>query len=80
MKNLIPAFKLLKDVFFDTTVTSIINTSNIKVKAQKLKHIEFPNKSDYINLVYSIDDAWLLQSGYGEVLEENSNDPNYGIF
>ncbi|WP_345202894.1 DEAD/DEAH box helicase family protein [Chryseobacterium ginsengisoli] len=80
-KNLVPIYKLLKDLFFvpkTTTITPENSTKKIKVNGIEL--IDFPKKNDYINLIYSIDDAWILQSGNGNVTEEHSNDPLYWNF
>lgn len=77
MKDLVPAYKLLREVFFETNTTSIITENGIKLKAYKFKPVLFPNKNEYINLIYPISNAWLLQSGNGIVTEEYNNDPNY---
>lgn len=79
IKDLIPVYKLLREVFFDTNTTTIITESGNKVKAYKFKPIAFPDKNEYINLIYPISNARLLQSGDGIVTEEYSNDPNWII-
>lgn len=84
-KDLVPVYKLLKDLFFKETSTTRISTysDDKPIKALKFELIEFPKKEEYINLVYSIDEAWLLQSGNIElkqkdIVDEYSNDPFYG--
>ncbi|WEK69631.1 MAG: DEAD/DEAH box helicase family protein [Candidatus Chryseobacterium colombiense] len=86
-KDLVPIYKLLKDLFFKkTTITRISTDSDPEpIKVLKFELFDFPKKEEYINLVYSIDNAWLLQSGniqWGQedVIDEYSNDPFYGKY
>ncbi len=69
--------KLLRDIFFivDKSTKKGIGKINTITKV-----IEMPSTSEYINLIYNIDNAWLNNSGYGEVQDEFSNDPNFGNF
>lgn len=80
-KNLVPVYKLLKDLFFESKTTTITSEEGgKKIKVNVIEPIIFPKKEDYINLIYSIDDAWILQSGNGQVKEEYSSNPFYGHF
>ncbi|BFO66375.1 DEAD/DEAH box helicase family protein [Chryseobacterium sp. KCF3-3] len=86
-KDLIPVYKLLKDLFFkEISITRVSTKSNSKpIKALKFELIEFPKKEEYINLIYSIDDPWFLQSGNIEwdkkdVVDEFTNDPYHGKY
>ena len=81
-KSLVPVYKLLKDLFFEkSTNNKFINEQGEAMKGNLTIPIDFPKKGNFINLVYDIDDAWILQSGKeGFVEDEFSNDPNYWKF
>lgn len=64
-------FRFLRDLFFNTKPT----TKNAKKMLKINEIIPLLNHSEYVNLIYDYNDAWLNQPGDGIVFFEETNNP-----
>ena len=68
-------YTLLRSLFFETKGTNKDGKKILKVN----EIIQLPIHSEYVNLIYDIQDAWLNQSGDGVVIFEETNNPLWEI-